>query len=160
MKEQTVMSLLTENPNGVLARVIALFSRHGVTIGSLSVSATAQQGVSRITVTTEGKARGVAQLASQIRRLVDIRQVALLEGGVRRELLVAKLAASSPVLFDLARQYQAEVLTAADGCPVVEFSGAPATLDALLEELAPCQVVEFSRTVVAAPELTPMRSCG
>ena len=52
MKQTNVVTMLTENPNGVLGRIIALFGRHGVAIDSLSVSATAEQGVSRITVTT------------------------------------------------------------------------------------------------------------
>ena len=148
MKQTNVVTMLTENPNGVLGRIIALFGRHGVAIDSLSVSATAEQGVSRITVTT-GCARSLTQLALQARRLVDIRQVTLLEGGARREGLDA-----------LARRYGAAVLTAADGCPVLECADTPAVLDALLAELEAYRVAELSRTVVAAPALRPAAAWG
>ena len=101
MKQTNVVTMLTENPNGVLGRIIALFGRHGVTIDSLSVSATAEQGVSRITVTTLCS-RQLTQLALQARRLVDIRQVTLLEGGAQREVLEVKLRRCDEGLFDLA----------------------------------------------------------
>ena len=32
MKQTNVVTMLTENPNGVLGRIIALFGRHGVAI--------------------------------------------------------------------------------------------------------------------------------
>lgn len=44
MKQTNVVTMLTENPNGVLGRIIALFGRHGVAIDSLSVSATGGAG--------------------------------------------------------------------------------------------------------------------
>lgn len=157
MKQTNVVTMLTENPNGVLGRIIALFGRHGVAIDSLSVSATAEQGVSRITVTTLC-GRPLTQLALQARRLVDIRQVTLLEGGTRREVLEVKLRRCGDGLFDLARRYGAAVLTADDGCPVLECAHTPAALDALLAELEPWQVAELSRTVVAAPALHPAAS--
>ena len=159
MKQTNVVTMLTENPNGVLGRIIALFGRHGVTIDSLSVSATAEQGVSRITVTT-GCARSLTQLALQARRLVDIRQVTLLEGGARREVLEVKLQRAGEGLDALARRYGAAVLTAADGCPVLECADTPAVLDALLAELEAYRVAELSRTVVAAPALRPAAAWG
>lgn len=159
MKESNVVTMLTENPNGVLGRIITLFCRHGVAIDSLSVSATAEQGVSRITVTT-GCARPLTQLALQARRLVDIRQVTLLEGGARRELLEAKLLRADSGLNALARRYGAAVLLADDGCPVLECAGTPARLDELLAELSPYCVAELSRTVVAAPTLRPAAAWG
>lgn len=152
MKQTNVVTMLTENPNGVLGRIIALFGRHGVAIDSLSVSATAEQGVSRITVTTLCS-RPLTQLALQARRLVDIRQVTLLEGGARREVLEVKLRRCDEGLFELARRCGAAVLTADDGCPVLECADTPAALDALLAQLEPYQVAELSRTVVAAPAL-------
>ena len=46
-----VISLLVDNHNGVLARVSSLFCRRGFNIDSLTVSATNDPAVSRITVT-------------------------------------------------------------------------------------------------------------
>ena len=52
------------------------------------------------------------------------------------------------------------VLTAADGCPVLECADTPAVLDALLAELEAYRVAELSRTVVAAPALRPAAAWG
>lgn len=163
MNERKVVSLLTENPSGVLARVTTLFCRHGVCIDSLTVSATAEEGVSRITVTTHGNSRALAQLALQAQRLVDIRQVSVLEGADSqwRELLVVKLSGScSEELENLAQAHHAELLTASDGSAVLELTGSPARLDALLNALADYTVLDMSRTSVAAPELNVMQQCG
>ena len=77
----------------------------------------------------------------------------LLEGGAQREVLEVKLRRCDEGLFDLARRCGAALLTADDGCPVLECADTPAALDALLAELEPYQVAELSRTVVAAPAL-------
>ena len=49
-----VISLLVDNSNGVLARISSLFCRRGFNIDSLTVSATNDPSVSRITVTLRG----------------------------------------------------------------------------------------------------------
>ena len=46
-----VISLLVDNSNGVLARISSLLCRRGFNIDSLTVSATNDPAVSRITVT-------------------------------------------------------------------------------------------------------------
>ncbi len=49
--QRRVISLLVDNQSGVLARVSSLFCRRGFNIDSLTVSATNDPAVSRITVT-------------------------------------------------------------------------------------------------------------
>ena len=49
--QRRVISLLVDNQSGVLARVSNLFCRRGFNIDSLTVSATNDPAVSRITVT-------------------------------------------------------------------------------------------------------------
>ena len=162
MNERNVVSLLTNNPSGVLARVTTLFCRHGAAIEGLTLSATGESGVSRITVTTSAGSRALAQLALQVRRLVDISQVSVLEGSSHwRELLEVKLEGpQDETLTALARQYRAELLNAADGSTVLELTGSPSYLDTFLEKLASYTILDMSRTAVAAPELNCMRQCG
>ena len=57
-----VISLLVDNQSGVLARVSSLFNRRGFNIDSLTVSATNDPAISRITVTTHGNEIGRAHV--------------------------------------------------------------------------------------------------
>lgn len=50
-EQRKVVSLLVDNQTGVLARVSSLFTRRGFNIESLTVSATNDPTISRITVT-------------------------------------------------------------------------------------------------------------
>lgn len=75
-----VISLLVDNHNGVLARVSSLFCRRGFNIDSLTVSATNDPAVSRITVTLHGDDAAISQLILQTERLEVTRQVFELTG--------------------------------------------------------------------------------
>ena len=61
-----VISLLVDNSNGVLARISSLFCRRGFNIDSLTVSATNDPAVSRITVTVSGSDKELQQLARSL----------------------------------------------------------------------------------------------
>ena len=89
-----VISLLVDNHNGVLARVSSLFCRRGFNIDSLTVSATNDPAVSRITVTITSDEKALSQLILQTERLEVTRQVFVLDGekSLERELLLLKVA--------------------------------------------------------------------
>ena len=78
-----VISLLVDNSNGVLARISSLFCRRGFNIDSLTVSATNDPSVSRITVTLRGTEQALNQLILQTERLEVTRQI--FELGPRQE---------------------------------------------------------------------------
>ena len=52
--QRTTLSILVDNNSGVLARVAGLFARRGYNIDSLTVSATNDPLLSRITVSVQG----------------------------------------------------------------------------------------------------------
>ena len=89
-----VISLLVDNSNGVLARISSLFCRRGFNIDSLTVSATNDPKVSRITVTLRGSEQAMTQLILQTERLEVTRQVFELDPdkSLQRELLLLKVA--------------------------------------------------------------------
>ena len=88
-----VISLLVDNSNGVLARISSLFCRRGFNIDSLTVSATNDPAVSRITVTITSDEKALQQLVLQTERLEVTRQVFVLdsEKALERELLLLKV---------------------------------------------------------------------
>ena len=66
-EQRQVVSLLVDNQTGVLARVSSLFCRRGFNIESLTVSATNDPTVSRITVTVYGDERRLDPLSQSCR---------------------------------------------------------------------------------------------
>ena len=74
-EQRKVVSLLVDNQTGVLARVSSLFTRRGFNIESLTVSATNDPTISRITVTVYGDENRLNQLLLQTERLEVTRQV-------------------------------------------------------------------------------------
>ena len=82
--QRRVISLLVDNQSGVLARVSSLFCRRGFNIDSLTVSATNDPAVSRITVTITSDEKALQQLVLQTERLEVTRQVFVLDSGKNR----------------------------------------------------------------------------
>ena len=64
-----VLSVLVYNHSGVLARVSSLFARRGFNIDSLTVSATNDPEISRITISVRGDAQVIDQILSQTFKL-------------------------------------------------------------------------------------------
>ena len=92
-----VISVLVENQFGVLARVSGLFSGKGFNIDSLTVAATLDEGLSRMTIVTHGPERVIDQTIKQLNRLVDIVEVTDLTdlAHVERELVLLRVSADS-----------------------------------------------------------------
>ena len=76
-----VLSVLVYNHSGVLARVSSLFARRGFNIDSLTVSATNDPEISRITISVRGDAQVIDQILSQTFKLEETRTVFCLEEG-------------------------------------------------------------------------------
>jgi acetolactate synthase I/III small subunit len=69
------LSILLQNEAGALVRVAGLFSARGHNIDTLTVAATSDPSVSRLTVTVQGDSARLTQILNQIRKLVDVLRV-------------------------------------------------------------------------------------
>ena len=152
-----VISLLVDNHNGVLARVSSLFCRRGFNIDSLTVSATNDPAVSRITVTITSDEKALSQLILQTERLEVTRQVFVLdhENSLERELLLLKVAAdvhNRSELREIASIYKAKIIDFSPDSMVLELTGRPEKVDAFLKILADYKILEQCRTGVTALE--------
>ena len=152
-----VISLLVDNHNGVLARVSSLFCRRGFNIDSLTVSATNDPTVSRITVTITSDEKALSQLILQTERLEVTRQVFVLdhENSLERELLLLKVAAdvhNRSELREIASIYKAKIIDLSPDSMVLELTGRPEKVDAFLKILADYKILEQCRTGVTALE--------
>ena len=88
-----IIAILLQNEAGALARVAGLFSTRGYNIESLSVAATDDPTVSRLTLVTKGSDAVIQQIANQLNKLVDVVNVEDMTLGehLERELVLLKL---------------------------------------------------------------------
>ena len=152
-----VISLLVANENGVLARVASLFCRRGFNIDSLTVSATNDPSVSRITVTLNGDEQALSQLILQTDRLEVTRQVFELEPAkcLQRELLLLKVACTGrnrAELREISSIYKAKIIDLSPDSMVFELTGKPEKIDAFLTMFDGYDILELCRTGVTAME--------
>lgn len=155
--QRKVISLLVENHSGVLARVSSLFCRRGFNIDSLTVSATNDPTVSRITVTVSGSGKELQQLVLQTERLEVTRQVFVLETAntLQRELLLLKVAVdvhSRAELQEIANIYKAKIIDLSPDSMVFELTGKPEKINAFLVMFQGYKILEQCRTGVTALE--------
>ncbi|HIV43899.1 MAG TPA: acetolactate synthase small subunit [Candidatus Faecalibacterium avium] len=156
-EQRQVVSLLVDNQTGVLARVSSLFCRRGFNIESLTVSATNDPTVSRITVTVYGDERRLDQLLLQTERLEVTRQVFVLDEkkALQRELLLLKVAATvanRAELREIASIYKAKIIDLSPDSMIFELTGKPEKIDAFLRMFEGYTILEQCRTGVTALE--------
>jgi acetolactate synthase-1/3 small subunit len=99
-----IIAIHLQNEAGALTRVAGLFSSRGYNIESLSVAATNDPIVSRLTLVTTGNDAVIAQIIHQLGKLVDVVKVEDLTQGLHheRELLLLKLRVPASQLAHLA----------------------------------------------------------
>ena len=73
--KRNILSLLVDNEPGVLSRIAGLFSGRGFNIESLSVAATTDPLVSRMTIVTIGDKLIVEQIKKQLNKLINVIKV-------------------------------------------------------------------------------------
>ena len=156
-RKRRVISLLVDNQSGVLARGSSLFCRRGFNIDSLTVSATNDPTVSRITVTITSDEKALSQLILQTERLEVTRQVFVLdhENALERELLLLKVEANvrnRTELREIAGIYKAKIIDLSPDSMVFELIGKPEKLDAFLLMFQDYHILEQCRTGVTALE--------
>lgn len=88
-----IIAILLQNEAGALTRVAGLFSTRGYNIESLSVAATEDPTVSRLTLVTKGSDAVIHQIVNQLGKLVDVVSIEDMTRGehLERELVLLKL---------------------------------------------------------------------
>ena len=132
-----VIAILLQNEAGALGRVAGLFSTRGYNIESLSVAPTDDPTVSRLTLVTTGNDAVMAQIVSQLRKLVDVVLVEDLTRGdhFERELLLLKLRVGASQLEALTRlvaESTGRILSGAPANFVVELTSSEALVSRFL----------------------------
>lgn len=151
MNEKHTITCVVENHFGVLARISGLISARGFNIDSLTVSATEDPTISRMTIVVDADAQKLEQVKSQLNRLVDVIGVQELKEGefIDRELLLARVRANGKVRAELeqvAKRFGGKLADANEHSVVIEAIGDTKVLDQLVEQLRPHGITRLVRT--------------
>jgi len=151
---KAVLSTLVKHEPGVLAEVSGLFSRRQFNIESLTVGATSDDDIARMTIVIEEPEPGVVQAKKQLRKLVPVISVEELEPeAVQRELILIKVSGEKPDDVNaVADMYDGNVVDASPEAITVELTGSQQKIDAAVEAFDQFDVKEVVRTGAAAVE--------
>lgn len=149
------LSVLVENKPGVLARIAGLFARRGFNIESLAVGPTERPELSRITVQVNVDSPQVLeQITKQLNKLVEVLKIIELEeSAVRRELVLIKLKADQVArsqIIEIVQLFRGKTVDVHNDSLVIEATGSPDKLEALLEMLRPYGVRELVQSGLVA----------
>ncbi|MEG2038834.1 MAG: acetolactate synthase small subunit, partial [Oscillospiraceae bacterium] len=131
--------------------------RRGYNIDSLTVSATNDPAISRITIMVEGDKQVIDQILNQTSKLIETISVSALssEDSIQRELLLVKVAAddaSRAFIKDAADVYKASIVDLSTQSVVIELTGKPSKIDAFITLVSEYNILEMCRTGVTALE--------
>ena len=130
-----------------------MFSGRGYNIESLTVDEVDSAAhLSRITIVSIGTQKILDQIVAQLGRLIPVRKVInLTEQGRSVESCNAlvKISGTAEQRLNatmLAQKAGARMVDATGNTAVYEISGAPKAIDAFIEELRPCGLIETARS--------------
>lgn len=146
-----IISLLMENEAGALSRVAGLFSSRGYNIESLTVAATEDPTLSRMTLVTAGSDDVVEQITKQLNKLIEVVKVVDLSDGdhIERELMLIKMRAVGRDREEIKRMadiFRGRIIDVTDKSYTIELTGTGSKLDAFLEAMERSAILETVRT--------------
>ena len=146
-----IYSIIVENESGVLSRVANLFSARGYNIESLSVAPIDEEGLSRMTIVTEGNEQVLEQIGKQLNKLIDVIKVIQFgdEPYVEREMALIKMHTDRNTRAEVLRIvdiFRGKVVDVSHDSYTIEVTGDSTKIDAILSLLEPLGIKELART--------------
>ena len=151
-----ILSIVVENKPGILFKITHLFRSRNFNIDSISVGVTENPDYSRMTITTYGDEKQVAQIVKQLDKMIDTVEVKHLDEHktVYRELSLFKIkisnASDSMEINKLANAYGGKVHDVKKNSLIVELTATPDQIKAFEELIQPFGILDVARTGVAA----------
>lgn len=146
-----IISILIENESGALSRVAGLFSARGYNIESLTVAATEDASLSRMTLVTSGSEEVVDQIVKQLNKLIDVvKLVDLMDcPHIERELMLVKVHTNEKTreeIKNVADIFRGKIIDVTPASYVVEITGPSDKLDSFLAAIDAKSIVEVVRS--------------
>jgi acetolactate synthase-1/3 small subunit len=149
-----IIAVLLENEAGALSRVIGLFAQRNYNIDSLTVAATEDPTLSRLTLTTAGDDNKIEQIIKHLYKVVEVVKVIDLSGSdhVERELMLIKLRAEGAARDEIKRSvdiFRGQIIDVTATSYTVQLSGPSQKLDAFMRAIGKTTILEVVRTGVS-----------
>jgi acetolactate synthase I/III small subunit len=151
-----VVSAIVENKPGVLHSVANLFRRRNFNIESITVGATEQKDLARITITVNADEKTLDQVVKQLQKLIDVVKVTELDESniVSRELALIKVKVPSVKeradIISCVHVFRGRVVDVSPDSLMVEITGTPDKIDAFQNLMKASGVIELARTGITA----------
>ncbi len=149
-----IIAVYVDNQAGVLTRVTAMFTRRGFNIDALTVGETERPEYSRITIAMRGDENGKTQLINQLKKLLVVQRVEVLEEEpIKRELMLIKINNDPKFRSDVMTAvdvFRANVIDYSPESMCIELTGGPSKLDAFVKLMQPFGILEMCRTGIVA----------
>ena len=153
-----ILSIKVENKPGILFKVTHLFRSRNFNIDSISVGVTEDPKYSRMTITTIGDEKQIAQIVKQLDKMIDTIDVRRLDESntVYRELVMFKIKVSKPEdsmeINKMASAYGAKIHDAKKDSIMIEMAATPHQISAFEQLASKFGILEIARTGIAALE--------
>ena len=151
-----ILSIRVENKPGILFKITHLFRSRNFNIDSISVGVMENPEFSKMTITTVGTEKQIAQIVKQLDKMIDTIEVKRLDENesVYKELALFKIKLSaesnSTEINKLADTYGAKVHNEQKDSLIVELTSTPDKIKTFEEVLKPFGILDSARTGVAA----------
>ena len=159
--KKEIVSVLVDNQANVLSRVVSMFGRRGFNIESLTVSATNDPTLSRITIVFSATEQSMQQIITQTEKLEVVKSVYVLnrENSLYRELLLIKVNnddSQRTGIKEIVDIYRGKIVDLSRGSMIIELTGTPEKLDGFLDVMSVYDIVEVCRTGITGIESNPV----
>ena len=149
-----IISVLLENESGALSRVIGLFAQRGYNIETLTVAPTADETLSRLTLTTLATDEQIEQITKHLNKLIEVvKLVDLTEGEyVERELMLLKLKVSGAQRAEVKRTsdiFRGQIVDVSNNTYTIQLTGTSGKLDSFIRAIAESSILEVVRSGVS-----------
>ena len=151
-----ILSIRVENKPGILFKVTHLFRARNFNIDSISVGVMENPEFSKMTITTVGTEKQIAQIVKQLDKMIDTIEVKRLDEkkSVYKELVLFKIksndASDSTEINKLANTYGAKVHNGQEDSLIVELTSTPDKIKAFEESIKSFGILDSARTGVTA----------
>ena len=152
MQNKYTITVFTENIPGLLQRVVSIFTRRHINIGSLNTSRSSMPNIYRFTIVVEVSEEMVIKLVEQLEKQVEVLRAFHYtdEELVYQELALYKvpteLFMANNQVERLVREHNAHILEIEKEFTVIEKTGHPEETTALLREFERIGIYEFVRS--------------
>lgn len=137
---RSILSVQVQDVDGIISRVTAMFTRRGYNLVSLVSAQTETPGINRLTIVVEADDYSIEQITKQLNKIIPVIKVVRLDEAntIARALMMVKVnttMTNRPQVVDAANIFRARVVDVSPESVVIEATGTPSKLRALLDVL-------------------------